>query len=427
MIVNTDLAAESTKVAMPRGSRPGERRGGRQRGTPNKKTVLKEAAIRAAGVDPNSSPLDFLLGLMRDPKLPLDLRVDFAKTAAPYLHTKLKEPARDAATAIKDYGAPPPQVNKMGLTAAAAETKGVTETTAVAGATVATGATALTATAVVAGAQVISAASQSPLAYRDDPKISPLDFLLGVMHDPEAAPGPRFRAARAAARYVHARRDRPEEPPIVVDDPYGFTFNMTQARALREDRRRMNQMPRDQTAEAEWEKYEKQYKSDEITLDEFFEKTLKHPPPESKELREARERVEERIKALPDCPATYTQREANRDEWRLQKLEKQRRTKPYKLSREEDAEEAHLMTRLATFQEGAEYRGRARIIKLTSWRFGAPLSEAEEIELKDLRERYPELPLDPEDPQYRRKMADREREVELENWPTRTIRRSDKQ
>ena len=421
MIVNTDLAAESTKVAMPRGSRPGERRGGRQRGTPNKKTVLKEAAIRAAGVDPNSSPLDFILGLMRDPKLPLDLRVDFAKTAAPYLHAKLKEPARDAAAVIKDYGAPQPQVNKMGITTAAAET------TAVAGATAATGTTALTATAVVAGAQVISAASQSPLAYRDDPKISPLDFLLGVMHDPEAAPGPRFRAARAAARYVHARRDRPEEPPIVVADPYGFTFDMAQARALREDMRRMNQMPRDQTAEAEWEKYEKQYKSGEITLDEFFEKTLKHPPPESKELREARERVEERIKALPDCPATYTQREANRDEWRLQKLEKQRRTKPHKLSREEDAEEAHLMTRLATFREGAEYRGRARIRALTFWRFGKPLSEAEEIELKDLRERYPELPLGPEDPQYRSKMAAREREAELENWPIPTIRRSDKQ
>ena len=46
---------------MPRGSKPGERRGGRQRGTPNKSTLLKNAAIKAAATDPNLSPLDFLL------------------------------------------------------------------------------------------------------------------------------------------------------------------------------------------------------------------------------------------------------------------------------------------------------------------------------------------------------------------------------
>ena len=50
---------------MPRGSRPGERRGGRQRGTLNKKTVLRNAAIKAAALHSNLSPLDFLLGLMR--------------------------------------------------------------------------------------------------------------------------------------------------------------------------------------------------------------------------------------------------------------------------------------------------------------------------------------------------------------------------
>ena len=33
---------------MPRGSKPGERRGGRQRGTPNKKTALRNAALAAA-------------------------------------------------------------------------------------------------------------------------------------------------------------------------------------------------------------------------------------------------------------------------------------------------------------------------------------------------------------------------------------------
>jgi hypothetical protein len=46
---------------MPRGSGPGERRGGRQRGTPNKKTALRNAAITAAAANPNMTPLDFLM------------------------------------------------------------------------------------------------------------------------------------------------------------------------------------------------------------------------------------------------------------------------------------------------------------------------------------------------------------------------------
>jgi len=41
---------------MPRGSKPGERRGGRQRGTPNKKTSLRKAAIDAAAARRLAAP-----------------------------------------------------------------------------------------------------------------------------------------------------------------------------------------------------------------------------------------------------------------------------------------------------------------------------------------------------------------------------------
>ena len=60
---------------MPRGSKPGERPGGRQRGTPNKTTLLKHAAIKAAATDPNLSPLDFLLN---------------AQQALPFTHPQAK-------------------------------------------------------------------------------------------------------------------------------------------------------------------------------------------------------------------------------------------------------------------------------------------------------------------------------------------------
>ena len=81
-------------IAMPRGSKPGERRGGRQRGTPNKQTVLKNAVLSAAAANPNSLPLQFFLALMRDPNGPMDTRIDMAQAAAPFVHTKPQRPSR---------------------------------------------------------------------------------------------------------------------------------------------------------------------------------------------------------------------------------------------------------------------------------------------------------------------------------------------
>jgi hypothetical protein len=52
-----------------RGSRPGERRGGRQKGTPNKKTALTRAAIAARAANENLSPLDLMLA-SDDPNAP---------------------------------------------------------------------------------------------------------------------------------------------------------------------------------------------------------------------------------------------------------------------------------------------------------------------------------------------------------------------
>jgi hypothetical protein len=80
--------AKVVKIAM-RGSKPGERRGGRQRGTPNKATAAKTAALKAASADPAVMPLQFLLGVMRDPTAPTDLRIQVARAAAPLVHGKL--------------------------------------------------------------------------------------------------------------------------------------------------------------------------------------------------------------------------------------------------------------------------------------------------------------------------------------------------
>jgi hypothetical protein len=131
---------------MPRGSKPGERCGGRQRGTPNKSTLLKHAAIEAAVTDPNLSPLDFLLKLMRQGDLPLELRVTVAQQALPFTQPK-------------------PRRNKLIRGAYWGSRNGVNERI-------------------------------GPRANADDvcsDNVTPLDFLLGVMRDADSPPALRSK------------------------------------------------------------------------------------------------------------------------------------------------------------------------------------------------------------------------------------------
>ena len=53
--------------------------GGRKEGTPNKATATREAEIKASGV----TPLDFMLGVMRDDGKTVELRLEAAAKAAP--------------------------------------------------------------------------------------------------------------------------------------------------------------------------------------------------------------------------------------------------------------------------------------------------------------------------------------------------------
>jgi hypothetical protein len=67
------------------GSRGAPKTGGRTKGTPNKATAAKAAAIAASGL----TPLDYLLSVLRDEANPPAMRIDAAKSAAPYVHPKL--------------------------------------------------------------------------------------------------------------------------------------------------------------------------------------------------------------------------------------------------------------------------------------------------------------------------------------------------
>jgi hypothetical protein len=63
----------------------GRKTGGRQKGTPNKRTQEVVARIEASGL----TPLDYMLKVMRDENEVLDVRLDAAKAAAPYVHPRL--------------------------------------------------------------------------------------------------------------------------------------------------------------------------------------------------------------------------------------------------------------------------------------------------------------------------------------------------
>lgn len=67
-----------------RGSKPGERRGGRTKGTPNKKTAEAVEAIKATGM----TPLEYLTSVYQDITADEAKRIDAAKAAAPYVHPK---------------------------------------------------------------------------------------------------------------------------------------------------------------------------------------------------------------------------------------------------------------------------------------------------------------------------------------------------
>jgi hypothetical protein len=188
---------------MPRGSKPGERRGGRQRGTPNKKTLIKNAVFLAAASDPNRSPLDFMLALMRDLQVPLDLRIEMAAEAAPYVHAR-PEPARKT------------RPDPLDLRDRLDET----------------------------GALKFETLAEKPAAEASgDGDPSPVDFLLGVMADPAATPRQRAKAAAIAARYKHAYAARPDAPSIIVaEDKFGFKVDPELARAERDDRLRESRL-----------------------------------------------------------------------------------------------------------------------------------------------------------------------------------------
>jgi len=200
---------------MSRGSKPGERRGGRQKGTLNKKTVLRNAAINAASANPSLSPLDFLLGLMRSPEVPADLRIKIAEGAAPFVH---RRPSKENPRVLQPR-------KHVGLMKAVHKSK-----------------------AAQAGAGDPKAGKAgTPTPEWAEEEVSPLEYLLGVMRDPETKPETRIRVARSVVRFVHPRQKRDpkaDQAEAELMEALGdeFMVDPELAAKIRDDKRRVEKL-----------------------------------------------------------------------------------------------------------------------------------------------------------------------------------------
>jgi hypothetical protein len=377
---------------MPRGSKPGERRGGRQRGTPNKLTALRNAAIGAATANSNTSPLDFLLRLMRDPNLTLDLRVDLATTAAPFVHGKPKHfgqarsrsggSSSDVNSEGANFGTEIEGANSYSVKTVNSGTEmqganlgteiGVDSGTAKEGvnsssekgeaASAGVGETAEASDGPRAPETIVPVVEAPPIvpASKNAVDLSPLDFLLSVMNDPQAAPRLRIKVARVTAPYIHAKvghAEADDEP--VIEDPFGFTFDFDVAKALREDILALQK---------------------DLSLGED-------------EKRAIETRIFERQMTLPEPPAAYKREDCVWEQGRLRELEKIRETKRpgSREAKKIEAETVILTGRIKAFEASLERANLRRLGELTDKLNGVGLTREEAGELHGLFDHFPHL------------------------------------
>ncbi len=175
---------------MGRGSRPGERRGGRKRYTPNRRTILIDR-ILSIGLDhPTASRRAFLLKLVKDQKLPADTRMAVASKCFPPKRT---------------------QSSRTGRPRALADIQ--------------------TTIAQEAVAEVGSAGAVLVPAMRDwDPRA--LDALLGIVQDATACPKARRKAALKIAEFLLPKAGKKAK---LIPDEYGFSISPSLATAYRDN------------------------------------------------------------------------------------------------------------------------------------------------------------------------------------------------
>jgi hypothetical protein len=210
-----------------------------------------------------------------------------------------------------------------------------------------------------------------------DPTITPLQFLLGVMRDPQAPTDLRIRVARAAAPLVHAKPGIASPGVGKADAIDGFTIHIEEAKALRDIEHRLAVFLR--------KRYGPSENGGPLTDAEIVEES------------ELDAVFHKRAAALVSPPG-YGASEAMKDRNRLHQLNCKRLSPAScgggELKGADDEEEAFLTARVAAFRYSQEGRDRQRIAELEVYR--RYRSNDEQAELDELRIVYPKVPSESE-------------------------------
>jgi hypothetical protein len=314
-----------------------------------------------------------MLALMRDPQVPFGMRLDMASIAAPYVHArpapvrKRRPDPLDLRDRLGDGG--DLKFGKLDAKPDAAKP------TADRGRGQGGG----------GGREAGEGEGDGAVGGAEGGGLSPLDFLLAAMHDPEASPRQRVQAVRVAAQHTHAPAGATEAPSmIVVEDKFGFKVDPELARAERDDSLREDRLR---------------------ATSHLRKKDSVEAKAADQELEQIGKRRAERL-ARFGFPDGYSYGDRQNDENRLAQLSS-KRSSHKKLTPEEDAEEAHLAVRVlhpqaqpaavAALVWADKYKMEwpmTRMVELEERVQAGDTTAADEEELQDLRSRHPEIAAD---------------------------------
>ena len=315
---------------MPRGSKPGERRGGRQRSTPNKRTALRERILAIASATATAATHDFLLRLVNDPALAASTRLAIAR--------KIFRDDRPTSLAERSKQRPGDRETSLLRTA------------------------------------------MTPVTNVGLAALPTLDLLLHMAQDATGPPAKRRKAASEAARFLLPKKPGPRKSRRgkFPADECGFSVDPNLARELRDAKLRLACLrlsSRKLTPYAVAQKASKLH----ARIKEIQE-SLQCPCPSKYRLRY-------------DVDGAAVPGEIVRDSERLAVLSN-RRVEKKTFTAEEDLEEAIRTARYESFLVGPEVAAGERVTKLREKkrianRGGPPLTRAEEVSLRYLGLLYP--------------------------------------
>jgi hypothetical protein len=340
---------------MPRGSKPGERRGGRRRATPNKRTILTDRILAVASANPTASYDEIVAILVKDQALAADVRVAIARK---WFAGARSQSAKGRTKKGNDHG-----LKATERTAPTKSDRGVTSTTPP------------------------STTGASPDASTQTTRAM-LPVLLGIVQDSTTTPAERRQAALKLGQYFLPKKhtQKRSHRGKLVRDQYGFEVNPDVARELRDTKLKLACLP--------------------LSKRKFTPYTI------AQKASKLQARIKE-IQELLQCPCPSKYRFKNyicvdgidtvidgeivRDKERLKILAKRRVDKTI-FSREEDLEEAIRTARYDSYIEGPEMAARYRLAELrekkraADKRYGPPFTPAQDAAFRVLTLLYPPLP-----------------------------------